>query len=154
MIKLIPMTEADYQVYLDKIIPEFAADKVQAGNWTQAESLERSRREFEHYLPHGIHTPQNFVHRLLTETGETVGFLWYAFRDENMRTVFIFDFEIYTAFRRRGCASLALEALAEQLRAFSVKRIELHVFGNNTAARELYKKVGFVETNVNMALEL
>jgi len=154
MIDLVPMNETDYQVYLAKIIPEYADEKVQAGNWIEAEALERSRMEFEHYLPQGIHTPRHFVGKLLNESGEPVGFLWYGFLNESIDTAFIFDFEIYSAFRRRGYASQAMAVLEAQAKAQGVKRLELHVFGNNTPARELYKKAGYIETNVNMAKEI
>jgi len=51
MIELVPMTESEYQVYLARAVAEYAADKVQAGNWSEAEAIEQSRLSFEHYLP-------------------------------------------------------------------------------------------------------
>jgi RimJ/RimL family protein N-acetyltransferase len=154
MIKLIPMTEADYQVYLARAVAEYATDKVQAGNWSEAEALEKSRLEFEHSLPEGIHTPEHFVGKLLNENDEPVGYLWYARLENKPATAFIYDFEIYAPYRRRGYASQALAALVEHAKARGLNRLELHVFGYNTAARELYKKAGFIETNVNMARDL
>ena len=154
MIKIVPMTNADYHTYLAKTVVEYAAEKVQAGNWTEAESLERSRLEFEHYLPQGVQTPGNFVNKLLNEGGETVGYLWYARQPNRPEVAFIYDFEIYAGFRRRGYADQALNALAAQARTQGFRRIELHVFGHNTAARELYKKAGYIETNIQMARDL
>lgn len=154
MINIIPMAEADYQAYLDRIIPEYAAEKVQAGNWSEVDALERSRNEFERLLPQGIHTSDNFVGTLQNENGESVGVLWYELSEKRLGTAFIFDFEIYAPFRRRGYASQALAALEPHARARGVKKLELHVFGSNTAARELYKKVGYIETNVHMAKEI
>ena len=154
MIRLEPMSEAEYRVYLEKLILEYAAEKVRAGNWTEAESLERSRLETEGLLPQGVQTPGNFIHKLLNENGETVGILWYARREKPPETIFIYDFEIHESFRRRGYASQALLALEQQVRPQGIKKLELHVFGSNVAARELYKKSGFIETNVQMAKEI
>ena len=42
MITLQPMSEADFKVYLEKMIPEYAREKVQAGNWPAEDALERS----------------------------------------------------------------------------------------------------------------
>ena len=154
MIELVPMTEADYQVYLARAVAEYAADKVQAGNWSEAEAIEKSRLEFEHYLPEGIHTSGNFVGKLLNENDEPVGYLWYARLANKPEAAFIYDFEIYAPFRRRGYASQALAALEVHAKALGIKKLGLHVFGSNTAARELYKKAGFIETNVNMAKEI
>ncbi len=54
MSKLIPMTQAEFEAFLERTIPEYAADHVRAGNWTEEESLERSRKEFEDLLPQGL----------------------------------------------------------------------------------------------------
>jgi len=154
MIELVPMTESEYQVYLARAVSDYAADKVQAGNWSEAEAHEKSRLEFEHYLPEGIHTSGNFVGKLLNESNEPVGYLWYARLANKPETAFIYDFEIYVPFRRRGYASQALVALEQHAKARGLNRLELHVFGHNTAARELYKKAGFIETNINMARDI
>jgi ribosomal protein S18 acetylase RimI-like enzyme len=148
------MTEDDYQAYLAKAIPEYAAERIQAGNYDEADALNRSRKEFEQYLPQGIHTPRNFVGKLQNEIEQTVGYLWYGFFENRPDNAFIFDFEIYPDFRRRGYASQALATLEVHAKEHGAKKLELHVFGSNTAARELYKKVGFIETNINMAKEI
>jgi ribosomal protein S18 acetylase RimI-like enzyme len=38
--------------------------------------------------------------------------------------------------------------------AMGIQKVTLHVFGDNTVARSLYRKLGFVETNVVMAKSL
>jgi ribosomal protein S18 acetylase RimI-like enzyme len=154
MIRLTPMTEADFSAYLEKMIPEYAREKVQAGNWTEAEALERSRKEYEGFLPAGLRTPGHFLFMILSETDEKVGFLWYALDAKRADKAFLYDFEIYEPFRRRGYASAALAALEQDARPRGVKLLELHVFGHNAAARALYQKVGYVETNVNMAKQI
>jgi ribosomal protein S18 acetylase RimI-like enzyme len=154
MINLVPMTEEDFQAYLTRAVSEYAADKVRAGNWPEADAIELSRQNYARLLPQGIHTPANFVGKLLNEDGQTVGILWYARLGEEFEEAFIFDFEVYAPFRRRGYASQALAALEVHAKALGVKKLGLHVFGYNTPARELYKKTGFIETNVNMAKEI
>jgi len=151
MIQLVPMTEADYAAYLEKTIPQYAREKVEAGNWTEAEALERSRKEYEGFLPEGLRTPGNFLFMLVNASGEKVGWLWYALKEKKPELAFIYDFEIYDQFRRRGYATAALSALEQDARPRGVNKLELHVFGFNTAARELYQKCGYAETNVIMA---
>jgi RimJ/RimL family protein N-acetyltransferase len=149
-ITLTPMTEPDFQAYLAHAIQAYAQDKIQAGNWSRDGALERSRKEFEGYLPQGIQTPNNYLFSLVNETGEKVGILWYAILPKQPGLAFIYDFEIDEPFRRRGYASQAIVALEQDAKGRGLKQIELHVFGHNTAARALYKKAGFVETNVMM----
>ena len=70
MIELQPMSPAEFQVYLERSIAEYADDKVKAGNWPQEGALERSRQEFNKYLPQGLDTPANFLRSLTDpETG-------------------------------------------------------------------------------------
>jgi ribosomal protein S18 acetylase RimI-like enzyme len=154
MITLTPMTDADFRAYLEFAVSAYAQDKVDAGNWAKAESLERSRQEFQQLLPHGIHTEANFLFILLDESMQRVGYLWYSIDAKKPNSAFIYDFEIYEQFRRQGYATQALKALEVHAKSKHVKRLGLHVFGHNTAARELYKKVGYLETNVNMAKEI
>jgi ribosomal protein S18 acetylase RimI-like enzyme len=151
---LVPMNEPDFQTYLAKAIQGYAQDKIQAGNWSQDEALERSQKEFEGYLPQGIHTPNNYLFTLMNENGEKVGILWYAILPNQPGLAFIYDFEIHEPFRRRGYASQALAALEQDAKGRGLKQIELHVFGHNTAARALYNKAGYVETNVMMTKKI
>ena len=154
IVTLQPMTETDFQSYLASAIQGYAQDKIQAGNWSQSEALERSRQEFDGYLPQGLATPDNFLFSLLNENAEKVGYLWYAIPPKQRNLAFIYDFAIYAPFRRRGYASQALAALEQDAKTRGLTQIELHVFGHNTAARELYKKAGFAETNVMMSKKI
>ena len=91
---------------------------------------------------------------LVNEDRQQVGHLWYNVNSEKRDSAFIYDFEIYEPFRRQGCATQALNMLETHAKLNGVKKLGLHVFGHNTAARELYKKAGYIETNVNMAKEI
>lgn len=150
MIKLQPMTEDDFKEYLDKALIKYANEKVKAGNWTESEALERSKKDYSDILPQGIYTPNQYFYTILNEENTKVGFIWFAVLANQPEWYFIYDFEVYEAFRRRGYATQALDELEIIARSHGITMIELHVFGSNTAARELYKKVGFVESNVMM----
>lgn len=152
MIKLQPMSLAEFQVYLERSVAEYADDKVKAGNWPQEGALERSRQEFNKYLPQGLDTPENFLRTLIDrETGAPVGMIWYApLPGSTDSTWFIYDFYVNPEQRRRGYAAQALAALEDHARVQSIKAIALHVFGHNTAARALYEKMGYEITNINM----
>ncbi|MBK9207002.1 MAG: hypothetical protein IPL71_01300 [Anaerolineales bacterium] len=47
MSKLLPMTQTEYEVFLERTIPEYADDKVRAGHWAESEALERSAGNFQ-----------------------------------------------------------------------------------------------------------
>ncbi len=149
-ITLTPMTDADYDVYLPYSVGEYAKDHVAAGDWTPEEALERSAREFAQLLPDGVRTAGNWLYMLVNEAGEKVGYIWYAAHPRRGEIAFIYDFEVYESFRRRGYGAAALEALAAEAQGRGFKSLQLHVFGHNAPARRLYAKLGFAETHVTM----
>ena len=51
MIHFEPTTTADYDEYMAGSVAAYAADHVQAGRWTAAESLDQARREMQKLLP-------------------------------------------------------------------------------------------------------
>ena len=61
MVKLFPISQADFDAFLEREIIDYAADKVRSGNWRQEEAIERSRKEHEQLLPNGPRTKDHFI---------------------------------------------------------------------------------------------
>jgi ribosomal protein S18 acetylase RimI-like enzyme len=76
-----------------------------------------------------------------------IGFLWVQVKDNK---AFIYDFVIQEEYRGKGYGKQALAAMDERLQLMIVDSVALHVFGDNTAAQELYKKMGFGITGLHM----
>lgn len=152
MITLIPIDPADYKSYLELAIVEYAGEKAKSGNWPAAEALERARADFQRILPDGPGSKDQFVFTIFDEeTRRKLGVLWVQVKmDLQPREAFIYDFIIEESVRGRGYGKQALAALDEKLIAMGVMSVGLHVFGHNTTAYELYKKSGYVTTNINM----
>ncbi len=148
MVQLIPMQQEDFEPYLERGIREYAEDHVRNGNWTVEESLERSKKEFEQLLPEGVNSRDQFLYSIVDEMdNKKIGLLWVQVKDQK---AFIYDFIIDDSFRGKGYGKQALIALDEKLRSISVQSIGLHVFGDNHTAQELYKKMGFRITGIQM----
>ena len=147
MIELEPLQQEDFERFLERGIREYAEDHVRNGNWPAEGALERSRKEFEHYLPDGIHSQDQYLYSLIDENGNKIGVLWVQVKD---RKAFIFDFLIDEAFRGKGYGKQALAALDEKLKSMDTESVGLHVFGDNIIAQELYKKAGFQITDMQM----
>lgn len=153
-VTLLPMTAEHYAEYLERSIADYARDKVKAGNWSQEESLERSRREFHILLPDGLSTPNHFLFTIVTQAdGKAVGEAWIAFRPEK-KNVYIYDFRLHDNNRGKGLGRAALRLLDQKALELGAKDISLHVFGNNTVAWALYENSGYLATNVNMTKAL
>jgi RimJ/RimL family protein N-acetyltransferase len=150
-IELVPMSKAQYEAWLPASIADYAQEHVASGNWAEAESLQRSRDEFERLLPQGIATPGHHLWSIVRASDrEPVGVLWIEEKQKPQPFAFIYNIEIYPPFRRRGFALQAMTRLEEEARRLQLGSIRLHVFGHNTAARPLYEKLGYEPTNINM----
>ncbi len=149
---LSPMTLAEYNAWLAESIPDYARDKVAAGQWEQADALARSRAEVEGLLPHGLATAGHHLWAIRERVnGASIGTLWVAEQQHGKRRVaYVFDFRIAAAHRRQGHARRAFLALEDQVRARDLDGISLHVFGHNGAARALYESLGYAATNITM----
>jgi RimJ/RimL family protein N-acetyltransferase len=156
MVRLVPMSDAEYQPYLALAIRDYADEKVAAGNWQPAEALERSTQEFQKLLPDGVATQDNYLFTIEDQAlAATVGMIWLSRIMQGAHPIiFIYDFRIDESYRRKGYGEQAMRAAEDQAKALGLDIIALHVFGHNQAARALYEKLGYEITNINMAKKL
>ncbi|WP_189058176.1 GNAT family N-acetyltransferase [Deinococcus daejeonensis] len=139
MLHLRPMDAGAFARFLARAVPEYAAEKVRSGQWSPEEAQARSEREFQDLLPQGPDTPDNILYTLHDPHEDAdVGVLWYALqRTPHATTAFIYEVEVFEAYRRRGYATQAFTRLEA-----------------DAAARALYEKLGYHATNINMRKEL
>lgn len=156
MVNLAPMPASEFESFLERLVIEYAADKVRAGNWTPEESVARSRKDCLDLLPQGVDTPGHHLYLIHDdEIGADVGVIWLA--EDSRRsapTGFIYDLSVDERFRRRGYATRGMLALEDKARALGLETLQLHVFGFNHEARALYEKLGYGITNISMAKAL
>jgi ribosomal protein S18 acetylase RimI-like enzyme len=147
VIRLEPLQQDDFEHFLEREIRNYADDHVRNGNWPAQDAVERSRKEFESYLPEGIRTQDQYLWSIVDDTGNKLGILWVQLKEQN---AFIFDFVIDEEFRGKGFGKQALAVMDEKLKAMGANAVALHVFGDNVSAQELYKKVGYQVTGIHM----
>jgi RimJ/RimL family protein N-acetyltransferase len=151
MIALRAMTEEEFKAFFAQSVPEYASEKVKAGNWTPEEALERSRQEHVKLLPEGLASPNQYLYTIELE-GSPVGRIWLSVdRQRAGGAGFIYDLLVTEPFRRQGIAGEAMRLLEREALRLGVSSLALHVFGYNLAARALYEKLGYEITNINMS---
>ncbi len=151
MALLRPITEDEYRVWLEEVIPEYAADKVTAGQWPEASALELSRKEYEELLPAGRNTENNYLYTVLNPKDQPVGTVWFAAQERGaQRVAYVYDVTIAAEHRRQGHAFRALQELEVEVARLGLDGLALHVFGHNQSARALYVKLGYAATNISM----
>jgi len=151
---LIPMTQPEFEIFLGRAIPDYAADNVRAGHWSESEALEKSREGYEKLLPKGLQTENHHLYTLY-DAEEAVGMIWIRANLESpTKNGFIFELYVGEKFRGKGYGKQAMLLIEEKARELGLKSLGLHVFAVNTVARNLYESVGYEASSLNMTKKL
>jgi RimJ/RimL family protein N-acetyltransferase len=156
MVRLVPMSQTEFEAYLESSAQEYAQEHVRTGNWSADKALQMAKESFHKLLPDGLDTSNHYLFTIEDETlGQKVGVLWFAVEErETGPRAFVYDVQIDEVHRRRGYGTQAFEALEGKVRELGLTRIMLHVFGHNHAARAMYAKLGYEAVNLVMAKTL
>lgn len=149
MVRLEMMREAVFADYLAQAVEGYAAEHVRAGNWEAEEALAKSAKTYADLLPNGVASPNQYVWEVW-DGATAVGMIWLAVMG-GRPFGFIYDFIIYEAHRRQGYGEQALLAVDAKAKELGLAKIGLHVFAHNEAAHKLYLKMGYADTDINMA---
>ncbi len=156
MVRLVPMTEADFAAFEEQDIRGYAAEQVSAGFWSASEAMERSRQVHEKLLPDGVATKDHYLYTIWEgEPGAAVGVLWMMAAPAGPRpSGFIYDIEVYEQYRGKGYARAAMLELEAIARRMGLRQLGLHVFAHNSRARALYEGLGYTVASLNMLKDL
>ncbi|MGS3447876.1 GNAT family N-acetyltransferase [Klebsiella electrica] len=151
-----PMCEEEYPAYLQYFIADYAREIAANYRLSAEDSLAKAKREIAGDLPEGVNTPGQVLLCLFTQADNRdrhVGYLWYK-PDAATRSVFIYDFYIFSACQGQGLGTQALRAFEQEMREQGVEQIRLRVAGDNERARHVYQSTGFWVTGINMSKTL
>ena len=148
------MTKAEFDEWKAYSTDEYAKDKMNALGIPIEEATKLSEDSFAGLLPDGIQTTDNHFF-MITRNEAVLGWLWFVVKTEwGVTSAFVYDVEIKSEHRRQGVAATAMFLLESEARKHGATKIALHVFGQNTGARDLYSKAGYQITDYSMAKEL
>jgi ribosomal protein S18 acetylase RimI-like enzyme len=149
-VRLDPMTPEEYAEYHRDAVLAYAEAHVSAKSLPPEEARQRAIDEYAELLPEGAATPG---HHLYTarNSDRKIGMIWFA---ERPHGAYLYDIKVEPGLRGRGHGEALMRAMEHEVRSAGLKTVRLQVFGNNSVARSLYRKLGYIETNVVMAKEL
>jgi ribosomal protein S18 acetylase RimI-like enzyme len=152
MIRLVPMTAAQFDDYLGPAIAGYAEAHRKAGDADAEEALVLAKADYDSLLPLGIETPNHHLFTIVDGvTSEAVGMLWYEARERRGRkSIYIFDFQVDPRQRGKGYGTAALNEVERMARLQGIGRISLNVMGWNHQAQALYERVGFNVAGIGM----
>jgi hypothetical protein len=61
MVRLVLMTETEFQAYLEYDVRRYAQEHIKAGHWHPSEALEKSRKEHQRLLPNGLASEDQYL---------------------------------------------------------------------------------------------
>ncbi|WIX98416.1 GNAT family N-acetyltransferase [Amycolatopsis mongoliensis] len=153
-VRLDPMTSAEYAEYHRNAVLAYAEAHVSAKSWPADGAGQRAVDEYAALLPEGVATPGHHLY-VARDGDQRVGMVWFAERPHGAgRVAYLYDIQVDADLRGRGYGDALMRALEHEVRSAGLKAVRLQVFGNNSVARSLYRKLGYVETNVVMAKDL
>lgn len=136
------MSSIEFENYIDNAIKSYAKEKIESGNWTEDDKL----------LPNGVNSNNNYLFSILNEIDKVIGMIWLNVNENNLG--FIYDLNIYKEYQGKGYGLKAMEEIENIARSLELEKIELHVFGHNTKAINLYEKLNYKKTNIIMSKKL
>jgi ribosomal protein S18 acetylase RimI-like enzyme len=152
MISLKPMTQSEFEAYLDRAVPEYAQAHVDAGDCDPDLAVERARGDYVALLPAGLKSDDQFLYSIhATGRAQPIGMVWFEMRDyRGRKSAFIYDFRIDESQRGKGFGRETLARVDEQMKALGARAVSLNVMAHNERARALYEKHGFRPTSLAM----
>jgi ribosomal protein S18 acetylase RimI-like enzyme len=144
------MSAEYFATWNERLVVEYAREKVEAGLWTEEHALDLARAEQAASLPDGMHTAGHDLFVGVVD-GDTVGNLWlFTDPQQPVRDTFIYDIEILEPYRGRGLGRTLLEVAESWSAEHGSASVRLNVFAPNITARALYESAGYAPTSTHM----
>ena len=144
------MTEDEFSVWCKKSIENYRDENIKNG-LTFDEAQKKSDDDFSRLLPMGEKSADQYLFTIKENNSKWIGTLWFGVRGAaDNRKAFIYDIVLNDDTRGKGYGKQAMNLLEIEVKKIGLRHIGLHVFGHNQIARNLYEKMGYVTTNVNM----
>lgn len=146
------ISEMEFNDYFENKLKRYANAIEKEITQNEHDAMEKAKIQMNKFLPKGLETPNHFIFNI--HQGEnTIGYLWINLVKEN-QSAFLYDIYIKVEYRGNGLGREAISKAEVWLRQFNIRNFNLHVFGSNNLARNLYEKIGFKITNIYMKKEL
>lgn len=145
------MTASEFGPFRARLVREYAADHVRAGNWTAEEAEALAAEQTDALVPQGVDTPGQLLLIAETPDGEAIGHVWIGLeRRPGVPEAWIYSIEIDSDRRGQGYGRALLCLAEDEAAKHGAKVLGLNVFGPNAVARGLYESAGYEVASLQM----
>ena len=145
-----PITEPEFPRWKDRAAESFAAGVGPARGLAPDAALKLAHEETARLLPDGPATEHHLIW-IARDGEEPVGSLWISTKPP---VPFIYGIEVDAGQRGKGYGRAIMLAAEEECRRLGFSRLDLNVFGDNSAAIALYDSLGYAVISQQMRKEL
>jgi ribosomal protein S18 acetylase RimI-like enzyme len=147
-----PMAPGEFEAIRSRMIREYAAEHVRAGDWSPDDAEVRAAAQTDELLPQGVNTPDMFILMAVSSKGLEIGHVWVGLKRPygSGAGAWIYNIEINPDQRGKGYGRALLEAAERETARRGVTTIGLNVFGPNAVARSLYESAGYEVATLQM----
>jgi len=156
-VRLRPLRDDELPAFVEHARAAYEDELVSQAGLRPAEAAQKAVDDWSRLLPDGNVPPGNDLYAIEDEaSGERVGDLWIAERDNDVgeKTLFVYSIEIFPELRGRGFGREAMLLFEDEARRRGLSQANLTVLGGNDVARSLYRSLGYVERAVFMSKDL
>ena len=154
-IRILPGTDADMAFFREMEFETTWQNLSPAEQQTTTATAVREALAVTHDLL--LNRPGSAIFVAETESGERVGLLWFG-ENRNLITgeseAWVYNVSVVSAHRGKGIGGLLMAHAESYARKLGYPSLGLMVAVHNEAARRLYARLGFVESNLVMRRRL
>lgn len=156
MIRLVEMSEEEFQAYLPRARKNYAEELSRANDLTDDEATAQAEAAFRRLLPEGRPgAADQFLFTAVDGDGRPVGMVWFGIRRDRKEPYgYIWEIFLEPEARGRGYGEQIMRQVEARAKALGLSHLALNVFGHNMPARKLYERLGFQITAISMGKDL
>ena len=155
-LRLRPLRGDELPAYVEHSRAAYERELVTQAGLSPEVAATKTETDWERLFPGGRPAPDSELFAVEDESGERVGDLWIAERenDGGDKVLYVYSIEIAAELRGRGLGREAMLLFEEEARSRGLSGTSLTVLGGNEVARSLYRSLGYVERAVFMSKTL
>jgi ribosomal protein S18 acetylase RimI-like enzyme len=155
-VDLRPLREDELRAYVEHARAAYERDLVAQAELSPEQAAAKTATDWDRLFPEGRVAPGNELFAVEDESGERVGDLWIAEREDDggEKVLYVYSIEIAPAHRGRGLGREAMLLVEDEARSRGIRGLSLTVLGGNDVARSLYRSLGYSERAVFMSKDV